>query len=174
MGRLWIEPCVREYDRAMKLNKARCLILACGNTLRGDDGIGPWLADWAAEQFSNDARVRVISRQQWTPELAEEIAAAESVIFIDCSATEPPGSVSMQEVHPAAPAQGLATHHIDAAELLALSQELYNSLPRNAHLVTVGAGSMELSEAFSQSVLDAIPAACATLDQTVTWLLGNE
>ena len=54
--------------------KTRCLILACGNTLRSDDGIGPWLPDWAEKQFESDPRVRVISRQQWTPDLAADIA----------------------------------------------------------------------------------------------------
>jgi hydrogenase maturation protease len=62
-------------------SQIRCLVLACGNTLRGDDGIGPWLADWARHRFSDQAGFRAISRQQWTPELAEDIARAESVLF---------------------------------------------------------------------------------------------
>ena len=49
----------------------RCLILACGNTLRGDDGVGPWLAEWAENQFRTESQICVIARQQWTPELAE-------------------------------------------------------------------------------------------------------
>ena len=69
----------------MKLTKARCLVLSCGNTLRGDDGIGPWLAEWAEERFKDEAGVRVVSRQQWTPDLVEEIAEAETVLFVDCS-----------------------------------------------------------------------------------------
>ncbi len=51
---------------------ARCLILACGNTLRSDDGVGPTLAAWAEERFREQPNVRVISRQQWTPDLAAE------------------------------------------------------------------------------------------------------
>ena len=60
-------------------NTARCLILACGNTLRSDDGVGPKLAAWAEERFRQESEVRVISRQQFTPELAELIAAADSL-----------------------------------------------------------------------------------------------
>jgi len=57
----------------MSLTTARCLILACGNTLRGDDGTGPWLAEWAEKRFAAEAGVRVVIRQQWAPELAEEL-----------------------------------------------------------------------------------------------------
>jgi hydrogenase maturation protease len=150
----------------------RCLILACGNTLRSDDGIGPWLAQWAADKFHDDPAIRVIARQQWTPELAEEIAATNSVLFIDCSVESPAGSVQMREVQPSGPMQGLATHHQGAPELLALARDLYNALPAKAALLTIGAGSTELGEAFSEPILDAVPQACALLERTIIELLG--
>ncbi|HEX4758218.1 MAG TPA: hydrogenase maturation protease [Terracidiphilus sp.] len=156
----------------MKSNKTRCLILACGNTLRGDDGIGPWLAQWAEERFDDEPGVRVLSRQQWTLELAEEISTAETVLFVDCSATDGPGSVSIVAVQPAA-VGSLATHHQGAPELLGLAGKLYASLPRTALLMTVGAGSIELSEEFSQPVLDAIPLACTKLEEAVMQLLAR-
>jgi hypothetical protein len=53
-----------------------------------------------------------------------------------------------------------------------MAQELYGSLPRRAQLLTVGVGSTELSEEFSQAVLNAIPLACAQLEQAVTELLA--
>ena len=151
----------------MKSTKARCQLLACGNTLRGDDGIGPWLCAWAEERFSGDSRVEAIGRQQWTPELALDIAEAETVVFIDCSAASAPGSVSVQEVRPAAATQALGTHHVGAPELLNLARELYSSLPRAALLVTVGAGSMDLGEEFSHAVKAAIPEACRLLEKAV-------
>src|SRR5208337_400443 len=109
----------------MNQPSSRCLILACGNTLRSDDGIGPWLAAWAEDKFRDNPEVRVIARQQWTPDLAEEIAAAAAVLFIDCSIASAPGSVALNEVQPSTPAQGLATHHQGAPQLLALTHELY-------------------------------------------------
>jgi hydrogenase maturation protease len=157
----------------MNETTARCLILACGNTLRSDDGIGPWLAQWAEEKFADDPAIQVISRQQWTPDLAQEIAQAKSVLFIDCSIESPPGDVRLIPVEPAAPAQGLATHHQGAPELLALARDLYNSLPAKAALLTIGAGSTELGEAFSDPVLDAIPHACDLLEETVVRLLNE-
>src|ERR1039458_10123617 len=65
----------------LHFEKANCLVLACGNTLRSDDGVGLRLAEWAAHRFRDDSNVRVLARQQWTPDLAEEIAASESVLF---------------------------------------------------------------------------------------------
>ena len=157
----------------MTQNTARCLILACGNTLRSDDGVGPWLAEWAEKRFASEADVRVVSRQQWTPELAEEIARAESVLFIDCSVDSAPGSVSLVPVEPAVGTQGLATHHQGAPELLTLARELYNSLPRNAILLTIGAGSTELGELFSDAVSASVPDACRLIEETVLIHFGN-
>jgi Ni,Fe-hydrogenase maturation factor len=127
----------------MTQTKPLCLILACGNTLRGDDGIGPWLADWAEEKFRENPTIRILSRQQWTPDLAEEIADSESVLFIDCS-----------------------------TESAALARELYDSQPRNALLLTVGASSTELGETLSTAVTAALPNACTLLEETVTRLLS--
>jgi hydrogenase maturation protease len=156
----------------MKSTKARCLLLACGNTLRGDDGIGPWLADWAEERYADEPALNVISRHQWTPELAADLAEAESVLFIDCSTSSGAGSVELTEVHPALRAEGVGTHQVSAAELLGMAQELYSSLPRSALLLTIGAGSTELGEEFSQAVLDAIPLACEQLEQAINRLLA--
>ncbi len=160
------------YDGSMKSTKARCLLLACGNTLRGDDGIGPWLAAWAEERFADEPALRVISRQQWTPELAADLAEAESILFVDCSTATEPGSVNLVDVEPARRIKGIGTHQVSAAELLGMSQEFYYSLPRRAMLLTVGAGSTELSEEFSKAVLDTIPLACEQLEQTINRMLS--
>lgn len=157
----------------MTPNPARCLILACGNTLRGDDGVGPWLCAWASQRFSSDPEVLAIARQQWTPDLAEDIVAVESVLFLDCSVESAPGRVVLVEVARAAPAPGLATHHIGASELLALTQELYGTQPRQALLLTVGAGSTELGESFSPAVNAALPDACNLLEVTINQMLSK-
>ncbi|MDR3751051.1 MAG: hydrogenase maturation protease [Terracidiphilus sp.] len=158
----------------MTPDPVQCLILACGNTLRGDDGVGPWLADWAERRFRADPRVRVLARQQWTPELTGDIAPAQYVLFIDCSVVSAPGAVSLIPVAPAAAAQqGLATHHLGAAELLALARELFNSLPSHTLLLTIGAGSTELGEVFSDRVTAALPNACRLIEETVLRLLDG-
>jgi hydrogenase maturation protease len=157
----------------MKTNKARCLILACGNTLRGDDGIGPWLAQWAEERFRGEAGVRVIASHQWSPDMAEDVASAETVLFIDCSLDQAPGQVLLRELAPAPLKPGLVTHHLGASELLHAAQELFGSRPRRAFLLTVGAGSIELGEEFSAAMKAALPDACRLLEETVVRLLED-
>ncbi|MFZ0743735.1 MAG: hydrogenase maturation protease [Terracidiphilus sp.] len=156
----------------MPLAKPCCLILACGNTLREDDGVGPWLAEWAKSRFRTEQGVRVLARQQWTPELVEEIIQAQSVIFIDCATNFAPGEIHLAAVEPSAELPRLLTHQLSASELLALCREYYNSLPRCAMLLTVGAGSLELREGFSRPVQAILPEAANALERTVLHLLS--
>jgi len=150
----------------------RCLILACGNTLREDDGVGPFLAQWAVERWHEDARVRVICDHQWTPEMVEEVASAESVVFVDCATNCEAGLVRTMIVQPAADMTKLGTHHLDAAQLLALGKQLYGRMPRTSLLLTVGAGSLELREGFSEAVEAALPVAQQMLEDSVQRILG--
>ena len=150
----------------------RCLILACGNTLREDDGVGPFLAQWAEERWRNDARVRVLCDHQWTPEMVEEVAQAESVIFVDCATDCAAGFVRTMPVEPADANSKIGTHHLGAEQLLAFSQQLYGTMPRNSLLLTVGACSLELREGFSETVQAALPEAREALDNAVLRFLS--
>ncbi|MGD1062374.1 MAG: hydrogenase maturation protease [Terracidiphilus sp.] len=153
--------------------KARCLILACGNTLRSDDGVGPKLAAWAEERFRQEPDVRVISRQQWTPDLAEEIAAADSVLFVDSSASSPPGRVSLTPVSSRVDGAAPNSHHLKPSELLGLTRSLYGSIKSHAMLLTIGAGSTELGETFSAPVDAALPRARGILEKAALRFLGR-
>jgi hydrogenase maturation protease len=152
---------------------ARCLVLACGNPLRSDDGVGLRLADWAAQRFQADSTVRVLSSQQWTPDLAHEIAAAESVLFVDSSIESAPGRVDLAPVEMNFDEPPSTTHHMDPPALLALAHSLYGSLPSHAMLLTVGASSMELGETLSGPVAAALPRAQRVLEKAVLRFLGN-
>ncbi len=158
--------------------KPSCLVLACGNTLRSDDGVGPRLAMWAAERFSDNSHVRVLARQQWTPDLAKDIADADSVVFVDSTVESKPGRVRLTPVplhlnNGAAETENSATHHIDPPELLGLTRELYGSMSAFAMLLTVGAGSTELGEKLSDPVEAALPRARGLLEKTVLRFLSN-
>jgi hydrogenase maturation protease len=151
----------------------QCLILACGNTLREDDGVGPFLAQWAEEHWRNDPRVRVLCDHQWTPEMVEEVAQAESVIFVDCATDCEAGIVRTMPVEPAGADSKIGTHHLDAGQLLVLSRQLYGAMPRISLLLTVGAGSLELREGFSEGVEAALPKATQMLQDSVQRLLDQ-
>jgi hydrogenase maturation protease len=155
----------------MNQTSAQCLILACGNTLREDDGVGPLLAQWAETRWRGDARVRVLCDHQWTPDMAQEIAAAETVVFVDCALDQAPGQILLRELSSASVKPGLVTHHLGAAELLRVAQDLYGQQPRRACLLTIGVGSIELGEGLSPAVRDALPDAEDLLELTVGQLL---
>ena len=158
---------------AMNATPAGCLVLACGNTLRCDDGVGPKLAEWAAERFREDSTVRVISRQQWTPDLAADIAAADSVLFVDSSVDSAPGRVNLTPVALHIDNPGVTTHHMDPPGLLGLTNALYGSMSTHAMLLTVGAGSTELGETFSDPVEAALPRAQGVLEKAVLRFIEN-
>jgi hydrogenase maturation protease len=156
----------------MQPARVQCLILACGNTLRSDDGLGPWLADWAEARFHTQPGIRVLTRQQWTPELSAEIAAADAVLFLDCSIDSEVGLVQLVPAEAVEAADGLATHHMGASELLHLARALYQSTPDQALLLTVGAGSTEFGEQFSAAVTEALPQACERIEAVVEAILA--
>jgi hydrogenase maturation protease len=153
--------------------KVRCLILACGNTLRSDDGVGAKLAAWAEERFRDQPDVRVVSRQQWTPDLAEDIAAADSVLFVDASASAPPGRVQLTSVSSRVENSVPNSHHLKPSELLSLTRSLYRQIKSHAMLLTVGVGSTELGEYFSDPVEAALPRARGILEKAVLRFLAN-
>jgi hydrogenase maturation protease len=156
----------------LKTSSARCLILACGNALREDDGVGPFLAQWAEERWRDDPSVRVLCDHQWTPDMAEDLAAAETVLFVDASLDQAPGQILLRELGPASLKPALVTHHLSAAELLGVAGDLYGMQPRRACLMTIGAASIELGEGLSPAVRGALPEAKDLLELTVGQLLS--
>ena len=136
----------------------RRLILACGNTLRGDDGIG-WQIATALEQDASITDAQFVVTQQLLPEHSELISRADIFVFIDCSAQSPPGQVQCSPITPAERLPRILTHHLDPASLLRLALDLYGKIPSRATAVTVGGDFFELSEELSTRVAAAIPTA---------------
>ena len=62
---------------------------------------------------------------------------------------------------------------MDAAQLLALARDFYDSLPLHAQQLTIGAASFELTEEFSPAVTASLPEACRMIEEAVLRLLAN-
>ena len=107
---------------------ARALVLACGNTFRGDDGVG-WRIGCAVEQRPPCGGLTVVLTQQLLPEHAEAISAADTVVFVDCSAVTPAGTVSTIALRPAERLPRILTQHLGPAALLRLALDLYARMP---------------------------------------------
>jgi hypothetical protein len=75
------------------------LLIGYGNELRGDDGVGPYVA---REIDRRDLPgVRTFALHQLAPELAEEIAGADGVIFVDAEECGASDEIVHLEVEPA-------------------------------------------------------------------------
>jgi hydrogenase maturation protease len=139
---------------------APAVLLACGNPLRQDDGVG-WRIAEAMERTAERAfpvsRLRIIAVQQWTPELAEDLAGAELAIFVDASATDEAGAIRVRPVE--ACAEPAESHGLEPAGLLALARQVRGHAPARAFLLTVGAESFHYGEEISGRVQPSVPRA---------------
>src|SRR5208283_625871 len=76
------------------------LVIGFGNLLRGDDAIGCHAAHALEEHFRDDPQVEVIAAQQLTPEMADDLARNEFVLFLDASYGEQPGTIRQAALSP--------------------------------------------------------------------------
>jgi hydrogenase maturation protease len=119
------------------------LVIGYGNTLRGDDGIGPAVA--GAVAGLGLPGVRVLVARQLTPELAADIADARLVVFVDAAA----GPEPVTAVRLGAAAGGpVMTHAADPRDLLALARAAYGRSPE-AWLVTAAGADFGFRDGLS-------------------------
>ena len=144
----------------------KVLLIGYGNPLREDDGVG-WRVIEAIDnwQLTIDnpstssgqvCQLSTVATHQLLPELAEEVSAAELVVFVDASVEGEPGQIMVREILPVAQEMGAFTHHFDPAGLLAYARDLYGRFPR-AYLVTITAVQLGYGEGLSAAVEAALP-----------------
>jgi hydrogenase maturation protease len=90
------------------------LVIGIGNTLRRDDGLGPWLVEQIADWGLPSVTTRAV--HQLTPELVIEIAKHDRVLFLDAS--ESADGPRMVEVEPSTGANRLG-HALSPGDMLA-------------------------------------------------------
>jgi hydrogenase maturation protease len=134
------------------------LLIGYGNELRGDDAAGPKAA--AAVSHWQLPGVRVLVRHQLTPELAEEIAGAGVVIFVDAALAgatrgvevlpvEAPERNPKSEKQARGDVPGFAMTHATSPEgLLTLARELYGHCP-TGWMVSIPGRDFEFGERLS-------------------------
>ena len=121
--------------------ETKLLVIGYGNTLRGDDGVGPRVAE-AVEALKLPG-VRTFTCQQLSPEHAEMISQAERVVFVD-AAVDAPKEVQLLELVPGGATQ-LMAHAADPRTMLALARDVFGRAPK-AWWLTIPAVSLEFSE----------------------------
>ena len=133
----------------------KVLIIGYGSPLRGDDNIGCHVAQMLEHQYHDDPEVRVIGSHQLTPEMAEDLAASEFVLFLDAAAGTPAGRIQQMALKPQ-PGPLSFAHHLDPVLLLAATMELYGNVPR-AELLTIVGATFELGDRLSPALIQRLP-----------------
>ncbi len=117
------------------------LVIGYGNTLRGDDGVGPRVAE--AVRALRLPGVHTLVCQQLSPEHAAPISLAQTVIFVD-AAVDAPQEVQLRQLEPSDTSQ-LMAHAADPRTMLALSRDVFGHVP-HAWWLTIPVVKMDFSE----------------------------
>jgi hydrogenase maturation protease len=123
------------------------LAIGYGNTLRNDDGVGPRVADALAALALPG--VRTLNCALLTPELADPISKAETVVFVD-AAVDAPREVQLRPLIPAESSQIMA-HAADPKTMLALARDVFGHAPK-AWWLTIPAEDIGIGETLSPLV----------------------
>jgi hydrogenase maturation protease len=124
--------------------RTELLVIGYGNTLRGDDGVGPRVAE-TVEALGLPG-VRTFTCQQLSPEQAEMISRAERVVFVD-AAVDAPQEVQLRPLAPGDTTQ-LMAHAADPRTMLALAREVFGHAPQ-AWWLTIPITDLGFSEELS-------------------------
>jgi hydrogenase maturation protease len=117
------------------------LVIGYGNTLRGDDGVGPRVAEAVGNLHLPG--VRTLICPLLTPELAEPISCAQKVIFVD-AAVDAPKSVQWRKLQPNETSQIMA-HAANPRTMLALARDVFGRVPQ-AWWLTIPAVKLDFNE----------------------------
>lgn len=149
------------------------LVIAWGNPLRGDDGVGWQVVEELerrlgrhggsdGEKVGHDGSgLRTVAVHQLTPELAEEVSRADLVVLVDAARDGPPGSVRCRPIEPAAARRsgpGVFSHDFDPGALLACAGALFGRQPP-AYVVSIGGLNFGHAAELSDRVASAVPEA---------------
>jgi hydrogenase maturation protease len=123
---------------------ARLLVIGYGNTLRSDDGVGPRVAS-EVEKLGLPG-VSTMICDLLTPELADPISNADTVVFVD-AAVDAPREVLLRPLAPADSSQIMA-HAADPGTMLALARDVFGHAPR-AWWLTIPIQNIAIGDQFS-------------------------
>ncbi|MFZ0200524.1 MAG: hydrogenase maturation protease [Candidatus Sulfotelmatobacter sp.] len=148
----------------------RVLIVAYGNPLRSDDGVGWIVADDLRQRLAS-SNVEVLQLTQLLPEVAESISRADTVIFVDASCEGEPEELHCRQITPP-PEKTQFGHQLSPAELLGLAGQLYGATPQ-AFCVSLTGQCFEHGEELSESVAARLPQLASKVEQLTRQALSG-
>lgn len=150
----------------MSAQVAPLLVLAWGNPSRGDDALGPLLAERLlvhAQTAGLASRVEVLTDFQLQVEHALDLVGRERILFVDAALdlSEP---FTVRPLR-AARGGGIGSHALAPEAVLQVFQDLHHQPPPPATLLAIRASAFELGTApGSEALVD--------LEQAITWARG--
>lgn len=150
----------------MNESAAKVLLIGYGNPGRGDDGLGPALAE--AMGALNLPGLTVDADYQLVAEDALSAANHEVVVFVDAD-TKGPEPFSFRELAPKSELS-FSSHSLSPAAVLAMAAELFGAHPRGFLLGVRGYAFNEFNEALSEKARANLGAAS---DFLAAWLDKN-
>ncbi|MEA3639044.1 MAG: hydrogenase maturation protease [Lamprobacter sp.] len=177
MGRTAVERVQGQQEQQPTAQPLRALVIGYGSPIRGDDALGPLVADRLQERFNSQPAtqpetasgvVEVQARHILTAELVDDLARTQRVIFVDAAIDTPPGQVRRRRLSPDRSALSTMAHFHDPRELLAWCEALYQRVPE-AWLVSGGGAEWgyacyALSETAQQALEPMIAEVMALID----------
>jgi len=145
---------------------AEPLIIAYGNSIRGDDGVAFFVLDRISKV--TDVPFREMREPQLDLEMSEEVSNSSLVVFIDASAIGDPGHTEMIRVEPIE-TEVARSHGCTPGALLAYTEAIHGHAPKGA-LVTITGADFGYTESLSDIVEKSVPVAA----EMVVSLLESE
>lgn len=143
------------------------LIIGYGSPIRGDDALGPIVAD-RLQAHDLPEHITVIARHILTPDLIPAILAAEQIILIDAQIDGEPGAVYQHSLAPDPALASAMGHFLDPRELLTWVQQLYGHTP----VVTLLSSPAVSFEYAYNTLTPSAEAAARAIERRVLWLVG--
>jgi hydrogenase maturation protease len=148
------------------------LVIGYGNTLRGDDGVGPRLV--AELEARSLPHVTTLACALLTPELADPVSQADVVIFVD-AAVDASREVQFRKLEPADSSQ-LMAHAANPRTILALARDVFGHTPE-AWWLTIPAEDLSFTEQLTttaqQGLERALDLVISSRDKASAIVLGS-
>ena len=142
-------------------SRRRVLVIGYGNPLRGDDALGPLVAEQLRQTLPADwtagGAVEILTCHCLTPELAIDLGQATLAVFVDAAVTGPSGEVVCRRIGPCPATATGPVHGATAENLLALATHVAGHAPE-AYLISVRGESFDLADSqLSAQAAAAVP-----------------
>lgn len=141
-----------------ELQSKKKLLIGYGNTLRRDDGVGPWVANYIRTNLSNNVDIRI--HHQLTVELCETLSHYDLVVFVDAqlNADSAKSIIEITENNE----QPIFTHTSTPHGLLQLTRKLYNRNPK-AYWFRISGYEFNHGEGLSSKTLTIAQESCHSI-----------